>query len=265
MKRVLVILSIFLLTSTSLFAELDFDVLLERIDNMQTFDGMDISLEWNIVATKPDEEKSVTKIKIFRRDSEDKFLYLILEPTVDKGQGFLMSGDNAWTYDPSSGKFAMFSLKENIGDSDANNNDVRASSMAEDYSISETSEGKLGKIDCHIVTLVANNNEVATPKLKLWINKKTELPMMQRDYSLSDRLVRTMVITKWTKLGDKFVAAKTVMKDELKKGEKTQITIATHNEDDPNGNFKKGDYIISNAKLDDSTFTQSYLQRINKE
>ncbi|QEN05415.1 outer membrane lipoprotein-sorting protein [Thiospirochaeta perfilievii] len=248
MKRIFLIFSFALIGVLSITAQ-DYTQVLKGLDNLQDFEGVDLSMVWTIVSQKPGEEKSVTKIQIFRRDSEDNALYLFLKPEVDKGQGFLMSGDNAWMYDPSSRKFSHFSLKENIGDSDAQNQDVKATSYAEDYNIVKAEEGKLGKIDTYIITLEAKTNEITTPKMKIWVRKDKNLLLKQEDYSLSDRLVRTIIIPKWTTVGGKYISAQTLIQDNLKEGEKTQITASS----------------ISNAQIPDDVFTKAYLERINNK
>lgn len=249
MKKITLIFGILLFSFSAVFAETDYNSILKSLDDLQDFKGVDLSMVWTIVSQKPGEDKSVTKIQIFRRDSEDNALYLFLKPEVDKGQGFLMSGDNAWMYDPGSRKFSHFSLKENIGDSDAKNNDVRASSYVDDYNIVATEDGKLGKISTHIITLEASNNEVTTPKLKIWVRKDKNLILKQEEYSLSDRLVRTIIIPKWTTVGGKYISTQTLIKDELKEGEKTQLSASN----------------ISNARIPDDVFTKAYLERINNK
>ena len=249
MKKIVLIFTMLVWGLSNVSAETDYNKILKDLDELQNFEGVDLSMVWTIVSQKPGEDKSVSKIQIFRRDSEENVLYLFLKPEVDKGQGFLMSGDNAWSYDPGSRKFSHFSLKENIGDSDAQNNDVRAVSLVDDYNISKTESGKLGKISTHIITLDASHNEVTTPKLKLWIRKDKNLLLKQEEYSLSDRLVRTVIIPKWTTVGGKYMATVTLIQDNLKEGEKTQMTASN----------------ISNQPIPDDVFTKAYLERINNK
>ncbi|MBN2616693.1 MAG: outer membrane lipoprotein-sorting protein [Spirochaetales bacterium] len=249
MKKIFLIITITLFGMFSSFAETDYTFVLKALDELQNFENVDLSMIWTIVSQKPGEDKSVTKIQIFRRDSEDNALYLFLQPEVDKGQGFLMSGDNAWMYDPGSRKFSHFSLKENIGDSDANNNDVRATSYAEDYNITSAEVGMLGKVETYILSLEAKNNEVTTPKMKIWVRTDKNLLLKQEEYSLSDRLVRTIIIPKWTTVGGKYISAQTLIQDNLKEGEKTQMTASD----------------ISNAQIPDDVFTKAYLERINNK
>ncbi len=249
MKKIILIIGLVFITATTTFAETDYKAIVQSIDDLQDFDGMDLSLIWTIVSQKPGEDKSVTKIQLFRRDTEEKLLYLMLKPEVDKGSGFLRSGDNAWIYDPGSRKFSHVSMKENIGDSEARNNDAGETSLVEDYNITATEEGRLGKVDTYIITFEAKTNEVATPKLKIWVRKDKNLPLKQEEYSLSNRLIRTVIYRKWTTVGGKFMPSQMLMKDELKKGEKTQITVSS----------------VSNAKIPEDIFTKDYLERINNK
>jgi len=249
MKKITLLISLLVFSLAGIFAETDYNAILKSLDDLQDFKGVDLSFVWTIVAQKPGEDKSVTKIQIFRRDSEENALYLVLKPEVDKGQGYLMSGDNAWMYDPGSRKFSHFSLKENIGDSDANNDDVRAESYVDDYDIVGTEDGRLGKIPTHIITLKASNREVTTPKLKVWVRKDKNLILKQEEYSLSDRLVRTIIFPKWTTIGGKYISTQMLIKDELKEGEKTQLSTSN----------------ISNAQIPDDVFTKPYLERINNK
>ena len=229
-------------------AEPDFQAILSDIDRMSRFEDRDFSCIYTFVSEKPGEDTSVFKARMFRRDRQDKFLFLFLEPTVQKGQGYLMIDDNLWFYDPESRKFAHSSLKENLQDSEAKNEDMRASSLAEDYSIEASAEGKLGKYPVYILDLLASNNEVAYPRIKVWIRQDRNLVLKVASYSLSDRLMRTTYYPSYVKVRDRYIPSKTLFVDELKKGEKTQVTIKE----------------ASTSPLPDSVFTKSYLERVNR-
>lgn len=249
MRKILLILTAVLLTVNSVSAETDYSKVLQKLDALKDFSEMDLSLVWTMVSQKPGEEKSITKIQLFVRDKNDQFTYLFLKPEVDKGQGFFKSGDNAWAYDPTSGKYSHFSMKENIGDTEARNDDVDGYDYYTDYNIESAEPGKLGKIDTHIIVLTAKTNEVATPKLKIWVRMDNNLILKQEDYSLSDRLLRTALFPKWTTIGGRYIYAKALYIDNLKKGEKTQVTISN----------------LSNAKIPDSVFTKDYLKKVNNK
>jgi outer membrane lipoprotein-sorting protein len=244
----LFLLTLFLITGILCFAETpDFTAILSRIDEMGTFDETDFSCQYTVVSEKPGEERSIIQLKLFRRDSEDKFLLLILKPEVQKGEGYLQVGDNSWSYDPESRKFAHFSMKENFQDSEAKNNDFKGSSLVEDYDITFDEEGQLGRYPVYILTLQAKNDEVSYPKLKLWVRKDNSLLLKIESYSLSDRLMRMEYYPGYVQVGDKFIPTKILFIDCIKEGEKTEVTIKDH----------------SVAAIPDSVFTKRYLERVN--
>jgi outer membrane lipoprotein-sorting protein len=248
MKRLLFSLLAFLLFLPSLRAEPDFKAILKKIDQMGNFEDTDFSGIATIVSEKPGEENNITQARLFRRDKEEKFVILILQPEVQKGQGYLRVDDNVWFYDPDSRKFSHSSLKENIQGSDARNSDFNVSSYSEDYEVKGYKEDRLGSYDVYVLDLVARTNEVSYPKLKLWVRKDNYLVLKIENYSLSDRLMRTSLYPTYVSVGSRYLPSKMLFIDELKKGERTQVTLKD----------------VSVASIPDSVFTKSYLERVNK-
>jgi outer membrane lipoprotein-sorting protein len=229
-------------------AEPDLRAMLQTVDEMSNFDTTDFSATYTIVSEKPGEQTSVFTIRMFRRDRTDQFLLLFLEPEIQKGQGYLQLEDNLWFYDPESRKFSHSSVKENLEDSETKNSDFRRSSLAEDYEVESYSEDTLGKYPVYVIDLKANNNEVPYPRLKLWIHTERPLVLKVENYSLSGRLMRTAYYPKYTRVSDRFIPSRMLFVDELKEGEKTQVTIKD----------------ASVADLPDSVFTKAYLERVNR-
>jgi outer membrane lipoprotein-sorting protein len=222
--------------------------ILKNIDAQSTFPASDFSAVMTIISEDPEKGLEKSVVRFFRRDREDKFLLLFQEPEVMRGQGYLLIDDNLWFYDPESRKFSHTSLKENLRGTDAKNSDFHASSLAEDYAVNSYSEGKLGNIDVYIIDLQAKNDEVTYPYLKLWVSKNPNLVLKAEEYSLSKRLLRTTLFPGYTKVGNNYVASTMIFTDELVPGKKTQITVKE----------------ISLAKLPDTVFTKSYLERVNR-
>ncbi|MBN1409294.1 MAG: outer membrane lipoprotein-sorting protein [Spirochaetales bacterium] len=244
----LIVLSI-ITVQMNLFTETgDYKKILEKLDSQARFDESDFSAVYTIISEKPEKGKELFQARMFRRDREDKFVYLILEPDAYKGQGALMIDDNLWVYDPESRKFSHSSVKENFQDSEAKNNDFKASSLANDYSIEKAEEGKLGKFDVYILDLKANNNEVPYPREKIWVRKDETVILKMEDYSLSGKLVRTAAFLGYVRIKGKYLPTKILIIDELQKGEKTQITVEN----------------VSTDKLPDSVFKKTYLERVNQ-
>ncbi len=221
--------------------------LLEKIDEMSNFEGTDFSALMTMVTEDPESGIEKTKVQQFRSDDDDKFLLLIQEPLVKKGQGYLMIDDNLWFYDPESRKFSHTSMKDQFNGSDANNSDFKASSTADDYVVTSIEEGKLGKYDVYIMEIEATNNEVTYPTQKLWVTINGTLVLKTEDYSAGGRLMRTSYYPTYAKAGDNYIPTKMIFIDELIEGKKTQITISD----------------ISTKDIPDSIFTKSYVERVN--
>jgi outer membrane lipoprotein-sorting protein len=227
----------------------DFKKLLAAVDANGDFGTADYSAVFTIVTQKPQEKDSVMQIKLFRRDENDQVVWIILKPDAQKGQGFLKVEDNIWMYDPESGKFSHSTMKEQIQNSKAKSSDLKRASYAEDYDVASWEEGMLGKYPVYMLSLKAKNNEVSYPTLKLSVRKDKPLVLKEEDYSLSDRLMRTMLYPpKYIEVGGKTVYSQILIQDELNKGEKSQLTISD----------------VSIAKLPDATFSKAFLGQTSR-
>jgi outer membrane lipoprotein-sorting protein len=228
--------------------EPNIDAIIEQIDTMVTFKDNDFSAVMTMVSDDPEEGRKVLKVNQFRRDKDDKFLILILEPKTQKGQGYLNIGDNLWFYDPESRQFSHTSMKESFQGTDTRHSDFRGRSYREDYMVSSWEEGKLGKHDVYILSLEARHNEVTYPFQKVWVQKESNLILKIEDYSLNKRLMRTSFFPSYAKAGGKFTPTKMLFVDEITKGRKTQVTVTN----------------ISLDSLPDYVFTKAYVERVNR-
>ncbi len=249
--RLVVALIGLLLLSTVVAGAVNVDVeaILRSMDRWMNFEDTDVSAVMSMVIEDPENDE-VTKraVQQFRRDADDKFLMLVLEPEDRKGQGYLRVDDNMWMYDPVSRKFSHTSLKEHFENSDARNSDFRRSSTAEDYAVADYTEGKLGRYEVYILELKAKHEEVTYPFMKVWVTKSSNLVLKREEYSLTERLMRTSLFPKYARIGEQFVATQTIFIDELVEGKKTQITISD----------------ISVESLPDYVFTKAYVERVNQ-
>ncbi|MCF7939969.1 MAG: outer membrane lipoprotein-sorting protein [Spirochaetia bacterium] len=221
--------------------------ILSEIDEIANFEGTDFSALMTMIAEDPDSGIEKTKVQQFRDDAEEKFLLLIQEPQVKKGQGYLLIEDNLWFYDPESRKFSHTSMKDQFNGSDANNSDFNASSVAENYRVTSIEEDMLGRYEVYVLEIEALNNEVTYPTQKLWVTRKGSLTLKSEDYSAGGRLMRTSYYPSYAKAGDNYIPTKMIFNDELIEGKKTTITITD----------------ISTKDIPESIFTKSYVERVN--
>jgi outer membrane lipoprotein-sorting protein len=225
----------------------DFEKILNDIDNLGNFEGEDFSCVYTIVSEKPGEEKSVTQARIFRRDEEDQFVLLILQPQVQRGQGYLKADENVWFYDPESRKFEKSTLRENVQDSDAQNSDFNRNSLAEDYEVVEWESAELGIFPVYILDLKAKHDDVSYDRIKIWVRQDLSIVLKEENYSVSNRLMRTALYPKYTVVDGRYLPSSALIIDELNDGEKTQFSMKE----------------ATTATIPDYVFTKAYLERVN--
>ena len=225
----------------------ELEQILMNIDTNSRFPA-DLSATVTLDERDPDEGDEVSKVRMFRRDADEKFLLLFERPEVQLGQGYLNIDDGLWFYDPESRQFTYTSLAESFGGSDARNSDFQASSLADDYDVTSVEEGTLGKFDVWVLELEATNDEVTYPFRKLWVTKEPNLILKSEDYSLTNRLLRTSYFPSYAKAGDSFIPDEQLFVDALVENKQTKITL----ED------------ISTAEIPDNVFTKAYVERVNR-
>lgn len=252
-KTVFLILLSFIFTAIS-FAQVSSDVadkaykILESTEDILAYHG-DYSATMSLVIDKPGKPRENLQYKIFQR-TDDKLMTLVqLFPEADKGVGYLRDGENIWSYDPISRKFSHTSIKEALGDSDVKLDDVdqAKTKWRDNYEIEAYEEGSLGKFQVDIITVKAKTTEPSYAKSKYYIRKDIPLLLKEEDFSGSDRLMRTILLPKYTKVPAGYVATQAILRDELNKGEQTQQVISD----------------LTFDKLPDRIFTKAYLEGLN--
>lgn len=254
MKKILTIIAVASIFTAAAFAQVSTDVankaykILEDTDKQLAYHG-DYSATITLQIEKPGKPKENIQYKIFQR-TDDKLMTIIqLFPEADKGNGYLRNGDNIWSYDPISRKFSHTSIKEALGDSDVKLDDVdqEDTSWRDNYEIFAYEEGTLGKYPVHIITVKAKTSEPSYAKSKYYI--RTDIPLMlkEEDFSGSDRLMRTTLLPKYSKVPAGYVPMQIIMRDELNVGEQTQQVISD----------------LTFDALPDKIFTKAYLEGLN--
>ena len=155
------------LSAQPLFAEKD--AVLMGIDSRAAYRDTDYQAFYTVVQRKPDQGESTKLMKMLRRDSEDKFVLLILKPDSERGKGILNVGTNVWKYDPVKHRMDVTSPKEQLFSSNARLSDFKASTLARDYQVVSQTTEPLGRLDTRVLTLEAQDDDVTFPKVKLWI------------------------------------------------------------------------------------------------
>jgi len=231
----------------AVWAAPDLPGILKRIDTVTNF-ATDFAGVYTAYVESPGESPVTMQARMFRRDTEGKFVILVTAPSAQKGQGYLEVDDNLWFYDPTSRLFTHSSLKENWQSSDAMNSDFYRTNYARDYSVDSWTEGTLGSYPVYILELKGTNAEVTYPWKRIWVRKENGLILKSEDYSLSKWLMRSAYYPTYAQIGNQFVATKMLFVDELNKGHKTQLTLT-----EP-----------STQPVASSTFTKAYIESVSR-
>lgn len=254
MKKIFALICSAALLAGTAFSQVANDVsekcfkILESTDDNLAYHG-DYSATISLVIEKPGKPKENIQYKIFERTDKDLMTIVQLFPEADKGNGYLRDGDNIWSYDPISRKFSHTSLKEALGDSDIKLDDVEQNDTRwrDNYTIDAYEEGTLGKFPVDIITIKAKTNEPSYAKSKIYVRKDIPLVLKEEDFSGSDRLMRTILLPKYSKVPAGYVSTQAIIRDELNKGEQTTQVIS--------------DLTFDN--LPDKIFTKAYLEGLN--
>ena len=253
MKRLFAVIT-GLIALTSLWANPDQELLV-KLDSLASYINTDFQAEYVIVQDRPGQSRTTTVAGIFRRDSREQYVIVIMEPLISKGQGYLKEGNTLWFYDPQSRKFNSTSSSNRFQNTNARNSDFTRSTLAQDYKVVTGENVTLGRFNCRLLTLEAVTTAVTYPIMKVWISEDNLLRKTE-DYSLSGQLLRTSLIPDYYNISGRFVPRQILFVDELLGAvingkfvnERTQIIINRP----------------SFSRIADSVFSQTFLESVNR-
>lgn len=169
---------------------------------------------------------------VYRRDEDDKWMLLFSKPKSELGKGYLRLEDNLFLYEPSIGKWERRTDRSGIGGTSSQRQDFDESRLAEEYDSQYIAEEKLGARSTHRIKLTAKKNaDVASPKIELWLDLKDGNILKRQEFSLSDKLLRTIYYPKWekrfspSKNADVYIPGEIRIIDEVIKGNATLIVL----------------------------------------
>ncbi|TVR01201.1 MAG: outer membrane lipoprotein-sorting protein [Spirochaetaceae bacterium] len=228
---------------------------LQRVDANLNIVDTDLQAEYTIEKRDPGGSSTTTVAAVFRRDRTEQFLVLVLEPAVDKGRGYLKSGDNIWLYDPADRTFTFTSARDRFQNSSIRTSDFERSNLARDYRVTAATRESLGRFDTVVLDLEATTNRAAFPRIRIWVSED-DLVRKREDYSLSGQLLRTTAIPSYQRVGNRSIPAQMVILDHLVSRTINGRTV-----------FERTTVTIRNpslAPLADAVFTRDYLERVTR-
>ena len=254
MKKVIFLFLISVVIISVLQANPDHELLV-KVDALASYMDTDFQAEYVIIQDRPGQSRSTTVAGVFRRDSREQYVIVIMDPLISRGQGYLKEGGTLWFYDPQSRRFNTTSSADRFQNTNARNSDFTRSTLSQDYRVTAGENVILGRFNCRLLTLEAVTSEVTYPRMKVWISEDGLLRKSE-DYSLSGQLLRTSAVADYYFLEGRYIPRQIVIVDELRgtvvngvfRNERTQISISRP----------------SFSGVADSVFSMAFLESVNR-
>ncbi len=222
----------------------------KEIDDRQRNQG-----DWKALCYMEQKEKGKTdvvyELLVYRRDEDDKQMFLFTKPKAEAGKGYLRIEKNLWLYDPSTGRWERRTERERIGGTNTRRGDLDESKIAEEYDAKWEADERLGVYEVHRILLTVKPGvDVAFPVVRMWVDRATMNVLKRQDVALSGRLMRTVLQPRWrriyseSKKADVWYPEEIRIYDEIERQNSTLILIKQ----------------IDLRALDPNLFTKAWLE-----
>ena len=229
------------LASASAFA-LDGAQILRKVD--RNLEPESYEAYRKLIDIQPDGGRKEYVLYTLKKD-RDKVVALFLSPASDKGRATLRLGENMWLYMPEVGRPIRITSLQSVTGSVFNNADILRIDYGEEYAVEAAEEQK----DAHLLTLKAKTDEVAYDRLKMWVDKRSLLPITIEAYAASGPLIKTLRFKDIKDFGGGIQRPATIETESpLQKGYKSVMLWS---------GMKK-------ASFPDEIFTLNYLPRVQE-
>jgi outer membrane lipoprotein-sorting protein len=171
-------------------------------------------------------------------------------PARDKDTRFLKIGSEMWIYLPSvekATKIAGHMLRQSMMGSDFSYDDV-----AENERLLDLYEAELVGVDsidgreCYVLELTAKVEEVTYYSRKVWVTKKSSVPIRAEVYAKSGKLMKEITVSEFQKIGEYNYPTRIKMVNKLRKDTYTELVL---------------EEVELDITIPSKIFTKSYLER----
>lgn len=228
--------------------------LLKQIDYRQQLKS-DVTAKMRFIQERPIQGKRIFEMQYYRRDKDDAFLLLMLEPKVEKGNGYLKVADNFWLYRRNTRTFQHINRDENISGTEIKGGDLEQRKMTElyrgevdDAGMEKIEETILGKIPVYKFSIIAKVEDVTYPRQIIYAKMSDKLILKTESYSRSGTLMLTQYFTKYANIKGNYIVKQAISIDEFEKGNKTMWMVLDFSLNDINDKF----------------FTKGYLENLSR-
>ncbi|MDH6309369.1 outer membrane lipoprotein-sorting protein [Dysgonomonas sp. PFB1-18] len=152
--------------------------------------------------------------------SANKMRMEFTAPASEKGRRMLNDNSSLWMYLPRTSKVIKLPFKQSFMGSDASNADLMRLCFKNDYEVVNSIDKENDIVQ---LELKAKNLEVAYNKVILQYDTKRKVPISQEMYSLSNKLIKTMIYENIIKIDGAYIPSTILIKEELQKNTETKL------------------------------------------
>lgn len=226
----------------------DLEEIIRRAD--EKFRGNSSQGEMAMIIERPTWSREVT-MKSWTLGNQYSLIY-ITAPAKEKGQVFLKRNKEMWNYVPTIERMIKIPpsmMMQSWMGSDFTNDDlVRESSLAKDYSHKLLGEEKMAGYDCYKIELIPNDDApVVWGKIIMWISKTDYLWLKGEYFDEDGILVNTEILSEIKMMGNRKMPTRLEMIPADKPGQKTVMI------------FKNIEFDV---KMDEAFFSQQNMKKI---
>ena len=168
----------------------------------------------------------------------------------DAGTKFLKKDGNLFLYSPDAEEIVPITghmLKESMMGSDLSYEDTVANdTLASLYNATLVEEPEYQGVQCWLLELVGKRKTISYPKLRMWVDKQSYIPLKTERYALSGALLKEELVLETARIGGRLFPIKVEVRDRLRKDSRTVFTMI-----DP----------VLDGPIPDSVFSMRNLQR----
>lgn len=225
------------------------DEILAKVDQVRYPIHSSFKMQCQMYIYNDKEVESRKDMEIFVQNPAegDSVLVKFVYPTEDYGKAVLSIGENNWLYFPNTRKTIRVAPQYMLMGGDFSNGDVTKLRLSIDYTATLVGEEEIFGMQAYVLELTAKNRSATYRNLKLWVSKDGYLPLKQDFYTITGKLVKTMVYVKFEQMAGMIRPVQMMMTDAIQTTKKTVMV------------FKS----MEKADLPSSMFTKSYLETSN--
>ena len=229
-KRIVGLLVIFIITSTSAFAQMvDATAVVRKAT--EKVEGESLVSEVTMQVIRPGWQNEV-RLKSWSKGNR-LALILITAPAKDKGQTYLKRENELWNWLPGIQKTVKLSstlMSQSWMGSDFNNEDlINKASFLNDYQHRFLMMEEIRGTECYKIELLPKDDApVVWGKVFIWISKEAYDQLKAAFYDENDQLVRTMNAFDLKKFGHKTTPSRIEMQPAQKPRQKTVMIIENY-------------------------------------